>query len=188
MPIQKISDVYYQQVANPVTGLFSRRRCTDRTSGDDCPLTVEVYKNYVPKTRAEMSRKSANTNIAEDYHTSSRDYMQARCKRLYQSRYAYGADSNGLVTGFCCDSSCNTIYYKPLNAKFGTDGAVSAREHISRRKYNSVRTSASLSTRAPRYRTTLSAPTRVEYDNLTASTCEADVRNRLLRKSVKYSC
>jgi hypothetical protein len=188
MPIQKISDVYYQQVANPVTGLFSRRRCTDRTSGDDCPLTVEVYKNYVPKTRREMIRKSANTNISESYSTTASSYMQSRCKRLYQSRYAYGADSEGRVTGFCCDSSCNTIHYNPLNAKFGTDGAVSAREHISRRKYNSIRTSASLSDRAPRYRTTLAAPTRVERDNLSATVCETDVRNRLLRKSVKYAC
>lgn len=186
MPIQKISTAYYKQLADPITGIYRKIRCTDGATEVDCAnKTEEVYKNVTLKSRNELTRRSANTNIEQTYYTSLSDYRRARCKTIHQSQYRYGVDANGKATNNCETEACNVVYYKPNNNTFSQDGAVSSGSRLQRLKYNSITTSANLSSTAPRYRTTLSLQQPFNPVNTTSQQTQSTLK-RLRQNSTVY--
>lgn len=148
MTIQKIDEKYYKILAAPLESKKRQFTCYPI----DCK-PHEVYKNVRCKTRQELTRRSANTNVENNYYSSLSEYRQSRCKTYKQSQYHYGITPSGKSTSNCGSdiSGCNVKYYKPLNEKFSTNSAVSAGSRIQRLKYNSITTSASLSPNSIRY-------------------------------------
>ena len=164
MPIQKIHENYYKILANPIESKYRQFTCYP-----DACKTRAVYKNSNNscKSRKELTRRSANTNVDNNYYSSMSEYRQSRCKTFKQSQYQYNLNSDGKALGNCSSdiSGCNTKYYKPINQKFATNTAVSSGSRIQRLKYNAITTSASLSPDAIQYHQSIYKQTPYTMDN-----------------------
>ena len=93
------------------------------------------YIGYCPKTNII---RSGRTNISKAYNSSTKQYLQSRCKtyeqklsinKIYNDPYA--EENNLYSTGTCPQNSpprqlCNTTVYKTSNTPFATNGAVSS--------------------------------------------------------------
>lgn len=98
-------------------------------------------------------RRSASTNIKPNYYTSNSAYLKAKCK-THSSRSLKGAaNDDGTYNSVKCAQnsiSCggvDPIIYKPSNAKYSQQGAVSASTKILNTKNAAItRNNASLKT------------------------------------------
>jgi hypothetical protein len=164
MPIQKIQENYYKILANPIESKHRQFQCYPETC-----KTREVYKNSnnCCKSRKELTRRSANTCVDNNYYSSLSEYRQSKCKTFNQSQYQYSLTPSGKALGNCGSdvSGCNTKYYKPINQKFATNTAVSSSSRTQRLKYNSLTTSASLSDKAIKYHQSIYKQQPYSLDN-----------------------
>ena len=191
MPIQKINRVLYKNLQDPITKIYRKVRCDTSTSGCN-DQTVEVYtdSNCCDNNRTKV-KYSANTNLSPTYYSSMSEYREARCRTLKQSQYQYRLnEATGEASSYCCSDSsgCNVKIYRPLNTKFATDSAVSAGTRIQRLKYNSLRTSASLSNNSVRYHHSIYKQNPIINKNLNKTTNGCDALNKLRGKSIIHSC
>lgn len=101
---------------------------------------IKTEKGCISGTNA--IRRTASSLIDKNYCTTTREYLQKRCKTYDQNQtvgevisgttFKSGTCSNvGNVTG-----DCNVIQYKPSNKNFKVQGGVSASSRTSLLKYN----------------------------------------------------
>lgn len=93
--------------------------------------TVEIIKN----TCCSTPIKSGTTALNKSYYQTHRQLMYARCQ-TYEQRQTISIDENGNAKS-TCPSGCPTVY-KPSNAKFQVQGAVSSSNRIDRLKYDTL--------------------------------------------------
>ena len=107
---------------------------------------IEVLKNnkccYDSKIRSANTASVLDPNTGKkiDYKHSTSEYLYSRCKSFKQKGFHFNLNQQTKEGYANCGSQCKTIY-KPSNAKFQTQGAVSSGERMVRLKYNTVRTS-----------------------------------------------
>ena len=89
-------------------------------------------------------RRAANTNINQKYCTTTREYLQKRCK-TYDQNQTVGTLISGTTfkSATCSDTGnvtgdCNVIQYKPSNKNFKVQGGVSASSRTTLLKYNAL--------------------------------------------------
>lgn len=179
MPIQKIQESYHKLLANPIESIYR-----DPTYYDNCPnKTREVYKSgqNCCKTNSELTRRSASTVMNNSYYQTLSEYRYSKCKTYGQTQYNYSLDGNGQARGNCGSdvSACNVVYYKPINKTYGTNTAVSSSNHIHRKRYNAIRTTANLSDTAPRYHHSVYKQTPMSIKNLNSPQHSCIVLNKL---------
>jgi hypothetical protein len=115
--------------------------CSDEC---DVPNTQEVFKS-VECCETITPTRQANTVLSPTYYTSNAQYLKARC-RTYDQRAFHFEQSGGTLLANCsqsCPSGCRTVSYKPNNAPFSTQGAVSSSNRIMRLKYDAITGGAS---------------------------------------------
>lgn len=123
--------------------------CCDKKVG-----TREIIKNNscCGEPRNKQIR-IANTNLDKNYYTTTKQYLQSKCKTFEQNQVAYNKDMNTGIGRSDCQSSdtkCGVTTYNPNNKKYNTQGAVSSSERLLRLKYNSME--KSYTTTGQRYR------------------------------------
>lgn len=171
MPIQRIGMTFYNNtrpidINGPFNNGFNTRSppakyyrktttCCNTSSPSENTLVQEVFKNV--KTCCDgftsLAPRQANTAFPfdedgnrPDYYTTNSQYLQARCRTYKQKQFNYNIDVNtNEGEANCCpikEGICNKVIYKPNNAGFSTQGAVSSSSRLARLKYNTVTTSA----------------------------------------------
>jgi hypothetical protein len=150
MPTQVIPMQFYKKV-RPIdiqpeaTSKFNTRAPTAkyyRNTSTCCNgFVTTVFKNnsccYKNITR------SANTVVDSNYSQSTSEYLNSRCKTFNQRSFNFDYN-NETKEGYanCGDElKCSKVIYKPNNAKYVQQGAVSSSARILRLKYNNIRTS-----------------------------------------------
>lgn len=103
-----------------------------------CSSTSACYSPLIKSTI--NSRKSGGTYTNDDkYSYTNSQYLRRKC-RIYDRNLPVST-SGGKVYGNCSEDTqiCKgEITYKPNNAKFSTQGAVSGGERLLRLKYNTI--------------------------------------------------
>ena len=100
----------------------------------------------------EANRIKSRTTLSKNYYTSSSAYLRGRCNTFKQRQFNYlnkssNSQNNEYDANCCCtnmpdsctkDNNCRTTIYKPSNAKFATQGAVSGSSRTARLKYDTI--------------------------------------------------
>ena len=115
---------------------------TDITRTTKCD-GIRTEKGCISGTNA--IRRSASSLIDKNYCTTTREYLQKRCK-TYDQNQTIGERISGTTfkSGTCTNTGnitgdCNVIQYKPSNNKdFKTQGGVSASSRTSLLKYKAL--------------------------------------------------
>jgi len=176
MPTQKIKMNFYKNVipyeSQPeATERFNTRSPTAkyyRKSAlccDNGPFTMTVFKNVRTCCNSISKHGYLQANTAQqidingnlpDYHPDRRSYLQSRClnfdKRSFN--FNHNPDTNEADAN-CCSSNpsiCNKVIYKPNNAQYSVQGAVSSGERLLRLKYNNITTTSKFNQYHRRYR------------------------------------
>ena len=103
---------------------------------------IQTEKGCISGTNA--IRRSASSLVDKNYCTTTREYLQKRCKTYDQNQTidevisgtTYKSGSCATTTGVTGD--CNVIQYKPSNNNFKVQGGVSASSRTSLLKYNAL--------------------------------------------------
>ena len=166
MPL-KSQTLFSFKHSKPKTGYNYYRKETCPDNCDNRVTVNDVFGNVrtCPKVIGGSSRcvplsgnTSINANVSTDasgnpskkYYSSNREYMQARC-RTYDQKSFHFMRNGGSLESNCCGNdagyvsgNCKTTYYKPNNAKYSVQGAVSAGERLNRLRYNTITRSSGL--------------------------------------------
>jgi hypothetical protein len=98
---------------------------------------------YSPIIKSTINSRKSNGTYTNDneYSYTNSQYLRRKC-RIYDRNLPASTSTNGdKVYGNCSEATpqCNgEITYKPNNAKFSTQGAVSGGERLLRLKYNTI--------------------------------------------------
>lgn len=131
MPLKATAPTYYRK--EPI--------CADECT---VPNTQEVFKN-VECCRTTPTRM-ANTVLSPTYYTSNAQYLRARCRTFNQRSFHFNRSNDGTLVANCaqsCTDECREVSYKPNNAEYSTQGAVSSSNRIMRLKYDAITGNAS---------------------------------------------
>jgi len=90
--------------------------------------------------------RGANTKLDKKYYQTAQQYRYARCNTIQQKSFNYTNGGNGNYVSNCQNSNCNTVIYKPNNAQFSTQGAVSSSLRTSRLVLNTIKTEINITT------------------------------------------
>lgn len=86
-------------------------------------------------------RRPGKTVLDKNYHTTTSSYLKSKCvsynQRSVTASKVDGEDYAYNMTN-CNSSSCNKTYYKPSNAKYHTQGAVSSSCRLLDLKVNTI--------------------------------------------------
>jgi len=98
---------------------------------------------YNPVIKSTINRKKSNGLYSDDskYSYSNSEYLRRKCETYVRNLPVKTDVTTGKVFGNCSEdaSTCKSeITYKPNNAKFSTQGAVSGGERLLRLKYNTI--------------------------------------------------
>jgi len=124
---------------------------TDSTCTSMCNIS-EV--NALKRVRS-AGMISKRTDISKKYYTNSSNYLNSRSKSFNQNQFHYlktgdataqpgstaalqNTYSANSVSHVLSCSNKSTVYYKPSNANYAKQGAVSASDLITRVKYNTI--------------------------------------------------
>lgn len=112
---------------------------------DNPPETRTIIKNNscCGEPRNKQIR-SGSTNLSSNYYTTSKQYLQSKCKTYEQNQVVYNRNHETGVGRNDCQSSnnkCSIAVYNPNNKKYNTQGAVTSSERLLRLKYNSIENS-----------------------------------------------
>lgn len=154
----------YVSQGSPQTSEFNQRAPIAkyyRKENTCCTANVtEVIKNvnccYDSKIRSANTAFPINQDTGKrvDYSQSTSEYLASRCKTFKQKGFHFDLDTQ-INSGYanCGDEyrACKVVY-KPNNAKFQTQGAVSGSERLLRLKYNTIKTSQKYNTNRIAYR------------------------------------
>ena len=91
---------------------------------------VEIFKDSCCPTPI----KSGSTVLSKEYYPTRESYMYARCQTYRQKSTIVNEDGEYKST---CTQACPVVY-KPSNAKFQVQGAVSSSSRLDRLKYNTL--------------------------------------------------
>ena len=160
MPIQKIAMNFYKNVRPIESDIadesFNTRAPTAKYYRKTCAccetpyLINQVFKNVttcycnITKSANTAFPIDQNTGKRVDYSQSRSEYLHSRCKTFNQNSFNFDFNPTN-----CCN--CNPVY-KPNNAKYTTQGAVSSSARLLRLKYNNITTNAKYNANQPRYR------------------------------------
>lgn len=105
---------------------------------DNCTVE-EVFKDVCCREPV----RSGKTNIDKTYYQSTQQLLRARSKLYQQNDYHYErsdtTSENNLYNGNSASScSCRPVTYKPNNANFKKQGAVSSSDRLLRLKYKAL--------------------------------------------------
>jgi len=138
---------------------------TVKITGTDCSIYSNVVKTYIHSNSDTCSNdcnrkkiiRSAKTIIDKKYYTTSSAYLKSRVKTYNQNQIISLIDKNNPSSGYnsvyCSDvSGCNNcpnkcfikVNYKPNNASYSQQGAVSNDLRISNLKYKTLETNKCL--------------------------------------------
>jgi hypothetical protein len=135
------------QIENPGTVIQSKCQgnthvlYTDITSLSTCD-GIKNDNNCVGGTN--HIRRSSSTILDKNYCTTTREYLQKRCKSFEQNQsIGKNISGNSYTSGMCFESgnvtgNCNVIQYKPNNNKFKTQGGVSSSSRTSLLKSQAI--------------------------------------------------
>jgi hypothetical protein len=102
------------------------------------------------------SIKSAKTFLDKDYCATNAEYLHKRCKTFKQKQYNFASQSEDEHAYYAncsctncfsdstdcssnvCVNNCRTVIYKPSNAQYATQGAVSSGSRITKLKYDTI--------------------------------------------------
>jgi hypothetical protein len=99
--------------------------------------------HYIPVIKSTINSRKTDGSYTNDdkYSYTNSQYLRRKC-RLYNKNLPASISTDGKkVYGNCSEdkSACvGEITYKPNNAKFSTQGAVSGGERLLRLKYNTI--------------------------------------------------
>lgn len=100
--------------------------------------TTQVCYNPIIKTTINMKKNNGTYTNDNAYSYSNAEYLRRKC-RIYERNMPTRTAADGTVYGDCVEiTPACSITYKPNNAKFSTQGAVSASERLVRLKYNAI--------------------------------------------------
>lgn len=143
MSLLKIPSASYRFTAlKPSAPTYYRKTGACEASCD--VSNTEVFK-MVECCESITPTRQANTVLSPTYYTSNSQYLKARC-RTYDQRSFHFENSSGTLLANCpqsCSTGCRTVAYKPNNAPFSTQGAVSSSNRIARLKYDAISGGAS---------------------------------------------
>lgn len=89
-----------------------------------------IYKN-TPEAKARRRSMYANTNLKPDYFNSLQACREKRCQTFEQRSFNFErnlSEADGVFYANCQPNKqgCKEVFYKPNNAQFAQQGAVSA--------------------------------------------------------------
>ena len=98
---------------------------------------------YNPVIKSTINARKLDGNYTNDntYSYSNSQYLRRKCETYERNLPARTDNTTNKVYGNCSEdkSTCQAeITYKPNNAKFSTQGAVSGSERLLRLKYNTI--------------------------------------------------
>lgn len=166
-PIEKETNSNYSFNTRAPTAKYYRKtiECCDN---NQLPSVIKVFKNVKSCCNgfsSLSSSRSANTAFPvdldtgkkPDYSQSRIEYLQSRCKGFKQRsfNFLYDNETNQAFANCCGEDPntyCSKVYYKPNNAKFSQQGAVSGSNRLLRLKYDTITTSGKFNTHRILYR------------------------------------
>jgi hypothetical protein len=97
------------------------------------------YQEYVRDGCCRPVTKSAPAVPDKNYAFSHAEYMRQKCQTIEQKSYTFSQQESATEfrSGGCVEN-CNLATYKPNNAGFSTQGAVSASTRMMRLKYDAT--------------------------------------------------
>ena len=152
---------------NITNNSYERPKTCSALSENDVCLTQEVNaRNRVRSSgmvRKKYNPDVNNTSLPNDsYYTNASQYLASRNRTFQQNQYNYvrqgdktlkpgtnGASENQYSSNSVnrCANAPNSyvpVYYKPNNAQYAQEGAVSASSRITRLKYDTMTTNGSI--------------------------------------------
>ena len=133
-----------QKKNEQVSKYYRKVNCCD-DQGSDEAFTVRTCGKSIPGSNkgCDAHTLSANTVLKQNYYTTNSQYLQSRCKTFKQRSFNFSLDSSGNANANCTQSGnvsgdCKKVIYKPSNAKYSVQGAVSSSTRLLRLKYDSI--------------------------------------------------
>jgi hypothetical protein len=117
------------------------------TPEDGYQINTGIYDTKYIGCCSNKIIRSASTNISKAYYTSSKQYLQSRGltydQKLSINTQAPNAKKNNEYLITSCNNNtnkpyCNTTIYKPSNAAFATQGAVSSSTRLMKLQVDTI--------------------------------------------------
>lgn len=191
---------------NAVNGVTKTKATLNQINGTSTTVTtnpIQCIQTDISHIKEECHSKRANGEctairrssgpISKQYCTTTREYLQKRCKTYDQnqlkgkklSEYTYTSGSgseNPGVTG-----TCNKIVIKPSNTTFSVQGGVSSSSRTNRLKYDTVMSNVHLKNYATARATIDTGYVNVKGQSMPKEKCVTVRQDRAHVKDCKYS-